>query len=189
MPTDKLFTGHQRESTDEVYHYGARMYDADIGRMPQADTIVPHATDPQAYNRYTYVYNNPVNFVDPTGHAPIACQDFLGYTKFTSTAVMIWGWSRCSARVTQIFLRLTLQRFTPPYPWADIRVYTKTCWPLRVECLLQSPLITDRAAGTYRVKLRSTTTLPPGYRWFQPIQCAYQVTCPVTSYSSTFKLP
>ena len=33
-----------------------------------ADTIVPDPANPQSYNRYSYVYNNPLILVDPTGH-------------------------------------------------------------------------------------------------------------------------
>jgi RHS repeat-associated protein len=35
---DKLFTGQQRETTNGIYHYKARMYNTDVGRFPQADT-------------------------------------------------------------------------------------------------------------------------------------------------------
>ena len=67
MPTDKLFTGQQQETDSGIYHYNARLYNADIGRFPQADTIVPEPQNPAAYNRYSYVENNPVNRTDPTG--------------------------------------------------------------------------------------------------------------------------
>ena len=39
-----------------------------IGRFASADTIVPNPANPQAYNRYSYVENNPLAFKDPSGH-------------------------------------------------------------------------------------------------------------------------
>jgi hypothetical protein len=35
-----------------------------------ADTIVPGAGNPQAWNRYTFVFNNPLGYVDASGHIP-----------------------------------------------------------------------------------------------------------------------
>ena len=66
--TDKLFTG-QREITGlGIYHYNARFYSPKIGRFLSPDTIVPGAANPQAWNRYSYVLNNPLKYTDPTGH-------------------------------------------------------------------------------------------------------------------------
>jgi hypothetical protein len=53
-----------------LYYYGARYYDAALGRFVQADTIVPNPGNPQALNRYSYVYNNPLRYTDSTGHDP-----------------------------------------------------------------------------------------------------------------------
>ena len=39
-----------------------------LNHFASADTIVPDPTNPQAYNRYSYVYNNPIRFNDPSGH-------------------------------------------------------------------------------------------------------------------------
>ena len=36
------------------------------------DTIVPNPVNPQSFNRYSYVFNNPLKNVDPTGHITIA---------------------------------------------------------------------------------------------------------------------
>jgi hypothetical protein len=36
-----------------------------------ADTIVPGITNPQNLNRYSYVTNNPLRYIDPSGHARI----------------------------------------------------------------------------------------------------------------------
>jgi RHS repeat-associated protein len=77
MLTDKLFTG-QREITGlGVYHFGARFYSPKLGRFVSPDTIVPSPSSPQAFNRYSYVTNNPLRYIDPTGHR--ACDDFDSY--------------------------------------------------------------------------------------------------------------
>jgi RHS repeat-associated protein len=49
-----------------LMYYGARFYDPYLGRMAQADTIVPGGV--QGLDRYAYVNNNPVNLIDPSGH-------------------------------------------------------------------------------------------------------------------------
>jgi RHS repeat-associated protein len=51
-----------------IYHYGARFYSPYINRFLSADTIVPSYANPQSLNRYSYVNNNPLRYVDPTGH-------------------------------------------------------------------------------------------------------------------------
>ncbi len=73
VPSDYRFTGQRRESGAlgiNVYDYGARFYSAFIGRFLSADTIVPGAGNPQALNRYSYSFNNPLRYVDPTGNTP-----------------------------------------------------------------------------------------------------------------------
>ena len=66
-PTHYLFTGKELDSTG-LYFYGARYYDPEIGRFISADTIVQSPYDPQSLNRYSYCRNNPINYIDPTGH-------------------------------------------------------------------------------------------------------------------------
>lgn len=61
------FTGKELDSTG-LYYYGARYYDPEIGRFITADTIVQAPYDPQSLNRYSYCRNNPINYIDPTGH-------------------------------------------------------------------------------------------------------------------------
>ena len=51
--TDEKFTG-QRLDQDGLYYYGARYYDATIGRFISADSIVPDPANPQSLNRYSY---------------------------------------------------------------------------------------------------------------------------------------
>lgn len=66
LGTDILFTGQRLDDTG-LYYYGARFYDPSIGRFISPDSIVQSPNDPQSLNRYSYVRNNPLRYVDPTG--------------------------------------------------------------------------------------------------------------------------
>ena len=63
------FTGKELDPSTGLYDYEARQYDAGLGRFISADTATPNYSDPQSLNRYSYCQNNPVKYIDPTGHA------------------------------------------------------------------------------------------------------------------------
>ncbi|MGB0383565.1 MAG: RHS repeat-associated core domain-containing protein [Ardenticatenaceae bacterium] len=67
-PTNRRFTGQIQDQGTGLYYYNARYYNPELGRFIQADTIVPSPGNPQSLNRYSYVYNNPLKYTDPTGH-------------------------------------------------------------------------------------------------------------------------
>ena len=80
VPTDYGFTGQKRDASANLMYYGARYYDPALTRFIQPDTIVSNLMDPQSLNRYSYVRNNPVNFIDPSGHEEEApCQSWDNY--------------------------------------------------------------------------------------------------------------
>ncbi len=62
------------ESSIGLYYYGARWYDPAVGRFIQADSIIPDAGSSQSYDRYHYVGNNPLRYIDPTGNK--YCESF-----------------------------------------------------------------------------------------------------------------
>jgi RHS repeat-associated protein len=62
------FTGHKHNNDIGLIYMNARYYLPYINRFLSADTIIPDPTNPQSFNRYSYVLNRPLNFTDPTGH-------------------------------------------------------------------------------------------------------------------------
>jgi RHS repeat-associated protein len=67
--TTRGYTAQEMMDSVCLTNMNARLYDQTIGRFQSADTMVPDATNGQAFNRYSYVGNNPLAFTDPTGHA------------------------------------------------------------------------------------------------------------------------
>ena len=45
-----------------------RIYDPILGRFLQADPLIQDLGNPQSLNRYTYVFNNPLAYTDPSGY-------------------------------------------------------------------------------------------------------------------------
>ena len=66
-PPQLGFTGQRLEADIGLYDYGARWYDPALGRFLQPDALAP-TYDPQGFNPYAYVRNDPVNRVDPSGN-------------------------------------------------------------------------------------------------------------------------
>lgn len=68
--TDIQFSGHRTDDANNLTYMNARYYDSDLGRFISADSVIPNIFNPQALNAYSYVYNNPISNIDPTGHQP-----------------------------------------------------------------------------------------------------------------------
>jgi RHS repeat-associated protein len=64
--TDFGFTGQRAERGMGLMDYKARFYAPVLGRFVSADTVVPPGV--QGWDRYAGMLNNPVRYVDPSGH-------------------------------------------------------------------------------------------------------------------------
>ena len=136
--------------------------------------MVPEPGNPQSYNRYSYVRNNPMNFTDPTGHREIGANenDLLSFEASPPSPTPIW---------TDPFLD-ELDWVQPPgYTERGVRLYQNTSgihtgmdWgkfsesftedPIQFavhagcECIVQSitPPSTEHPYDPWRVDLAST---------------------------------
>ena len=64
------YTGHEHLDDFGLIHMNGRVYDPEIARFVSADPMVmvqaPYST--RSYNRYSYVWNNPLVMTDPSGY-------------------------------------------------------------------------------------------------------------------------
>jgi RHS repeat-associated protein len=63
-------TGKERDAETGLDYFGERYLSSPQGRFTSADALLMKKawlTDPQRWNRYAYVTNNPLRFVDPNG--------------------------------------------------------------------------------------------------------------------------
>jgi RHS repeat-associated protein len=64
------FAGQRTDEATGLIYMNARYYDPQLARFTSADSVVPDGFNSQALNRYSYVYNSPASYTDPTGHQP-----------------------------------------------------------------------------------------------------------------------
>ncbi len=68
---DHGYTGHEHDDEWGVIHMRGRAYDPAMRRMTGVDPFVVNPFGVQAFNRYSYVLNDPINFIDPSGFSAV----------------------------------------------------------------------------------------------------------------------
>jgi RHS repeat-associated protein len=77
-PSDgRLFTGALRDGATGLDHMGAREYYSTLARFtsPDPENAGADPASPGSWNMYSYAYNNPLMYTDPTGLAGICGTD------------------------------------------------------------------------------------------------------------------
>lgn len=67
--THRGYTYHEQLDNVSLVHMNGRVYDPIIGRFLSADSVVQAPLMSQSLNRYSYVVNNPLSLVDPSGYS------------------------------------------------------------------------------------------------------------------------
>jgi len=80
------FTGHEMLAELGLIHMNGRLYDPAIGRFLSADPSVQYPDDLQNYNRYSYINNNPLSAIDPSGFGFLSSL-FKGVKKLVKSVV------------------------------------------------------------------------------------------------------
>ena len=62
------YNSQELDKETGYYFYNARHYDPEISRFVTPDSVIDGETSTQGWNRYAYCHNNPIKYVDPTGH-------------------------------------------------------------------------------------------------------------------------
>ncbi|MEX1193190.1 MAG: RHS repeat-associated core domain-containing protein [Brumimicrobium sp.] len=65
------YTGHEHLPHFDLINMNGRIYDPILGRMLSPDNYVQDPLFSQSYNRYSYVWNNPLRYTDPSGEFAI----------------------------------------------------------------------------------------------------------------------
>jgi RHS repeat-associated protein len=82
------FTGKERDAESGLDDFGARYYASTMGRFMSPDSSgYSGLTNPQSWNLYAYTLNNPLRYVDPSGHTVECKTDAAGCLAAAQAAV------------------------------------------------------------------------------------------------------
>jgi RHS repeat-associated protein len=68
---ERGFTGHEHLDNLRLIHMNGRVYDYKLGRFLSVDPIISNPANSQSVNPYSYIGNNPLSGVDPTGYEAV----------------------------------------------------------------------------------------------------------------------
>jgi RHS repeat-associated protein len=88
---DRGYTGHEHLDELGLIHMNGRIYDPLLGRFLSADPYIQAPNNLQSYNRYSYVFNNPLKYTDPSGYR--AKVDWGRVAASIVVAIIVQNWA------------------------------------------------------------------------------------------------
>jgi RHS repeat-associated protein len=73
------YAGEYYDPESGLYYLRARYYDPVLGRFISKDSVEGDITNPLSLNLYTYCINNPLIYLDPSGHYWVQLRDLAAY--------------------------------------------------------------------------------------------------------------
>jgi len=151
-PTTFRYTSQREESSLGLYWYNSRWYSVSLGRFVSPDSIIPQPGNPQAWDRYSYAFNNPIRYNDPSGHFPACAFASLALLGISPLGWVLLGLAVTAAivfsipEVRQAAVHTTAnfmenlsdavsQTRTDPKPWGLTTEQQKQLWGDAIESL------------------------------------------------------
>ena len=104
------YTGQIYDRSSGLYYYNARYYDPENARFLTQDTYRGEAEQPDTLHLYAYCKNNPINYVDPSGHEVISITLLgaafvvaMGGCYYTTTRRFQNSWQNAANKITAIY--------------------------------------------------------------------------------------
>lgn len=90
LKNEICYTGGIYDESTGLYYLNARYYDPENGRFLTEDTYRGEVNDPDTLHLYAYCANDPINYVDPSGHMTISIAAGMKAIFATVSAAGLW---------------------------------------------------------------------------------------------------
>jgi RHS repeat-associated protein/uncharacterized repeat protein (TIGR01451 family) len=106
--TDYQYTGEQRDAGLGWYNLRERFFNPANGQFSSADSFEGSAAQPQSFNKYAYVHNDPANLADPSGMSPLLtdlqmAQNIL--VRMTTTSLKDYAFDQVMSGLAKTLIR------------------------------------------------------------------------------------
>jgi RHS repeat-associated protein len=85
------YAGEYYDNETGLYYLRSRYYNPMIGRFTIEDSYLGEDSNPLSLNLYTYTMNNPIRFIDPSGHVTQDVQGDVTYNPYTGKSYDSYG--------------------------------------------------------------------------------------------------
>ena len=113
-----MYAGRPYNSATGLYYEGARYYDPETGRFITEDSHNGTKTDPISQDKYIYGGDNPMRYVDPTGHSLVSVYGLYGGREEWNPTP-----SKSSSETTTRVSSGTTVTILPHRPWNGVDSY------------------------------------------------------------------
>ncbi|MDQ0114627.1 RHS repeat-associated core domain-containing protein [Paenibacillus harenae] len=101
------YAGYYWDRKTQYYYLQARYYDPRLARFISEDTYEGQIDNPQSLNQYMYAENNPLTYIDPTGHIVDTIADIvfiaIDVVAIAANPMNPWNWASLGADVVGLF--------------------------------------------------------------------------------------
>jgi RHS repeat-associated protein len=170
--------------------YNARMYDPALGRFTSADTIVPRGI--HGLDRYAYVNNSPINYIDPSGHTTLCgatCEAEYEQPQYTidDFAVMLGvtfsgNWSVVNKAIVLVGVYKTGQALQREINSSRDAAYQSCINNMAGPTSTCSPASHVTASQAFRQSFGTSTQKPINFQWVNSVCEINGATCYADAY-------
>jgi RHS repeat-associated protein len=148
------FTSKERDLETALDYFGARYFSSSQGRFTGVDPLLFSAKpiNPQTWNRYAYVLNNPLHLIDPSGllpqdaSRPSTKKEAMFFLKHPQIANEIGSVERGSTNISTIAARFATSLGLADNPTgigSEVNAFRHTLWQAMITVRYGSEIATE----------------------------------------------
>ena len=174
------FTGQETIKEIGLIHMNGRIYDPNLGRFLSADPLIQAPYNSQSYNRYSYVMNNPLSLLDPSGYSWVSkkWKSVKKFAKKNWSAVKFVATAYMFGPNAAILTNKSTRNYIKTHKWSQQVMSVGAGIADALGCLgacssANSAYLTELNGGNFNDMLKSAALAYASYAAFSAVNAQY----------------